>query len=68
MDTEAIEIEVRRLLSAARDHEQRAEMCRKRVRELLRVLLAQSGDPRPARTAAGRIAPRLVAAAQQMTL
>ena len=49
-----IEQEIRRLLLKARDYEQKAEMCRKEVRELLRLLTAQSGDTRTGSHGGGR--------------
>ena len=54
-----IEQEIRRLLLKARDYEQKAEACRKGVRELLRLLTAQSGDTRTGSHGGGRNA-RLV--------
>ncbi len=49
-----IESEVRRLLLEARDYEQKAEACRKGVRELLRLLTGQSGDTRTGSHGGGR--------------
>jgi hypothetical protein len=49
-----IEQEIRRLLLEARDYEQKAEACRKGVRELLRLLTGQSGDTRTGSHGGGR--------------
>ncbi len=49
-----IESEVHRLLLETLDHEQKAEACRKGVRELLRLLTGQSGDTRTGSHGGGR--------------
>ena len=49
-----IESEVRRLLLEARDYEQKAEACRKGLRELLRLLTGRSNDTRTGSHGGGR--------------